>query len=154
MSHCIQESPPRQIQDDGSWTSEVHLRNRDRTRPIKSNPTYPSTASCEEAARNLRTIELQWPLDSTTHVEQAQKTRRTFGNVIEFGKGPGSEWAMEISVNSWTSDVAHAMHKARSRIYCLHANKFNAAPTTEHLAAATYTLRYLRNTAGSAIHYN
>jgi len=33
-------------------------------------------------------------------------------------------------------------------------SKFNDAPTTEHLAVATYTLRYLRNTANLAIQYN
>jgi len=33
-------------------------------------------------------------------------------------------------------------------------SKFNDAPTTEHLATATYTLRYLRNTANLAIQYN
>jgi len=33
-------------------------------------------------------------------------------------------------------------------------SKFNDAPTTEHLTAATYTLWYLRNTANLAIQYN
>jgi len=33
-------------------------------------------------------------------------------------------------------------------------SKFNNAPTTEHLAAATYTLRYLCNTANLGIQYN
>jgi len=33
-------------------------------------------------------------------------------------------------------------------------SKFNDAPTTEHLAATTYTLWYLRNTANLAIQYN
>jgi len=33
-------------------------------------------------------------------------------------------------------------------------SKFNAAPTTEHMAAATYTLRYLRNKSDLAIQYN
>jgi len=33
-------------------------------------------------------------------------------------------------------------------------SKFNDRPTTEHLAAATYTLRYLRNTANLAIQYS
>jgi len=33
-------------------------------------------------------------------------------------------------------------------------SKFNNAPTTEHLAVATYTLRYLRNTANLGIQYN
>jgi len=33
-------------------------------------------------------------------------------------------------------------------------SKFNDAPTTEHLAAATYTLWYLRNTTNLAIQYN
>jgi len=33
-------------------------------------------------------------------------------------------------------------------------SKFSSTPTTEHLSAATYTLRYLRNTANLAIQYN
>jgi len=33
-------------------------------------------------------------------------------------------------------------------------SKFNDKPTTEHLAAATYALRYLRNTANLGIQYN
>jgi len=33
-------------------------------------------------------------------------------------------------------------------------SKFSSTPTTEHLAAATYTLRYLRNTANLTIQYN
>jgi len=33
-------------------------------------------------------------------------------------------------------------------------SKFSAAPTTEHLAAASYVLRYLRNTLDLAIQYN
>ena len=32
--------------------------------------------------------------------------------------------------------------------------KFSSTPTTEHLSAATHTLRYLRNTANLAIQYN
>jgi len=32
--------------------------------------------------------------------------------------------------------------------------KFNDTPTTGHLAAATYTLRYLHNTANHSIQYN
>jgi len=32
-------------------------------------------------------------------------------------------------------------------------SKFSSTPTTEHLSAATYTLRYLRNTANLAIQY-
>jgi len=33
-------------------------------------------------------------------------------------------------------------------------SKFSSTPTTEHLSAATYTLRFLRNTANLAIQYN
>jgi len=33
-------------------------------------------------------------------------------------------------------------------------SKFSSTPTTEHLSAATYTLRYLRNTTNLAIQYN
>lgn len=33
-------------------------------------------------------------------------------------------------------------------------SKFSSNPTTEHLSAATYTLRYLRHTANLAIQYN
>ena len=33
-------------------------------------------------------------------------------------------------------------------------SKFSSTPTTEHLSAATYTLRYLRNTANLAIQNN
>jgi len=33
-------------------------------------------------------------------------------------------------------------------------SKFSSTPTTEHLSAATYTLRYLRNMANLAIQYN
>jgi len=32
-------------------------------------------------------------------------------------------------------------------------SKFSSTPTTEHLSAATYTLRYLRNIANLAIQY-
>jgi len=33
-------------------------------------------------------------------------------------------------------------------------SKFSCTPTTDHLLAATYTLRYLRNTANLTIQYN
>ena len=118
----------------------------------------PPTASCSETASNFRVFAMQWPLDPHPMGSKLQRldldsdSEKTSVNAGQSLVDSDSKWWYQSMVGSLMWLMLYTWPDLAFTVSIL--SKFNNKPTTEYLAAATYTLWYRYNTANLGIQYN